>query len=166
VSNPAWDGRSGTAGGPAFGAALGALVREKDLDVEAFAAAADDDAASVARAIAGDLRVSCAALARYATALRLKPLEFLQKTALLSLDVYAMGLDPLYFLPPGGVRHDARIYMREINPRHAVPERDMFVRNPVFKALIDDPVLDDLGKLEVQLTYLLRAASAQTGGFL
>jgi hypothetical protein len=69
-------------------------------------------------------------------------------------------------LPPGGVRHDARIYMREINPRHAVPERDMFVRNPVFKALLDDTVLDDLGKLEVQLTYLLRAASAQTGGTL
>jgi hypothetical protein len=42
----------------------------------------------------------------------------------------------------------------------------MFVRNPVFKALLDDTVLDDLGKLEVQLTYLLRAASSQTGGTL
>jgi hypothetical protein len=166
VNNPAWDGRSGTAGGTIFGAALGALLHEKNLDVATFAAAADDDAESVAATIAGELRVSSAALARYATALKLKPLEFLQKTGLLSLDVYAMGLDPLYFLPPGGVRYDARIYMREINPRHAVPERDMFVRNPVFKALLDDTVLDDLGKLEVQLTYLLRAASSQTGGTL
>ena len=66
-------------------------------------------------------------------------------------------------LPPGGTRHDARIYMREINPRHAVPERDMLVRNPVLKALLADDVLDSLGKLEVELAYLLRAAVQSTG---
>ncbi len=59
----------------------------------------------------------------------------MQKTQLLSLEVYALGLDPLYFLPDGQIRKDARIYMREINPRHAVPERDMLMRNPTLKAL-------------------------------
>ena len=34
--------------------------------------------------------------------------------------------------------------MREINPRHAVPEGDMLKRNPVLKALLDDTVLDPL----------------------
>jgi hypothetical protein len=166
VSDPTWDGRTGTAGGPAFGAALAALVREKALDNAGFAAAVGEDAASIDAVLAGARRVSCAALARYAAALRVKALEFLQQTSLLSLEVYAVGLDPLYFLPPGQVRHDARIYMREINPRHAVPERDMFVRNPVLKALADDAILDDLGKLEVQLAYLLRAAVQHTGGTL
>ena len=47
--------------------------------------------------------------------------------------------------------------MREINPRHAVPEGDMTKRNPVLKALADDTVLDPLGKLEVELAYLLRS---------
>ncbi len=166
MNDPAWDGRSGTAGGAIFGPALGALIRERNLEVAAFARTCELDPASLERTIAGAERVSAASLARFAEALRLKPLEFLQKTSLLSLDVYALGLDPLYFLPPGGVRHDARIYMREINPRHAVPERDMFVRNPVLKALADDPVLDDLGKLEITLTYLLRAAVQNTGGAL
>jgi hypothetical protein len=90
----------------------------------------------------------------------------MQKTELLSLDVYASGLDPLYFLPDGQTRHDARIYMREINPRHAVPEGDMTKRNPVLKTLTDDTVLDARGKLEIELTYLLRAAVQQTGGTL
>jgi hypothetical protein len=82
------------------------------------------------------------------------------------LEVYALGLDPLYFLAPGQVRHDARIYMREINPRHRVPERDMLTRNPTLKALMADELLDSLGKLEVELSYLLRAAIQQTGGTL
>jgi len=90
----------------------------------------------------------------------------MQRTQLLSLEVYALGLDPLYFLPNGMIRKDARIYMREINPRHAVPERDMLVRNPVLKALLADELLDDLGKLEVELVYLLRVAVQQTGGSL
>jgi hypothetical protein len=64
------------------------------------------------------------------------------------------------------VRYDARIYMREINPRHRVPEGDMTKRNPVFAALAQDEVLDPLGKLEVELAYLLRAAVQQTGGTL
>ncbi len=77
-----------------------------------------------------------------------------------------MGLDPLYFLPDGQIRFDARIYMREINPRHAVPEGDMLKRNPVLKALLEDTVLDPIGRLEVELAYLLRAAVQSTGGSL
>jgi hypothetical protein len=56
--------------------------------------------------------------------------------------------------------------MREINPRHAVPERDMFVRNPTLKALQGDEVLDARGKLELEIAYLLRAAIQHTGGLL
>jgi hypothetical protein len=80
--------------------------------------------------------------------------------------VYASGLDPLYFLPDGQIRYDARIYMREINPRHPVPEADMTRRNPALKALSEDALLDALGKLEVELAYLLRLAVQQTGGLL
>ena len=162
----AWDGRSATAGGAAFGAALRSLAAERDLDAAAFAAAADFDPARCERIFAGESRLTAAELARAAHAVRLRAVEFLQRAALLSLDVYALGLDPLYFLPPGQVRHDARIYMREINPRHRVPERDMLVRNPTLKALLADEVLDDLGKLEIELAYLLRAAVQNTGGTL
>jgi hypothetical protein len=56
--------------------------------------------------------------------------------------------------------------MREINPRHAVPERDMLARNPLLAALEMDTILDPIGKLELELTYLLRAAIQQTGGVL
>ncbi len=134
---PTYDGASGTAGGPAFGAALAAAAAAEDLDLPALAAKAGLD-----------------------------EVEFMQKTGLLSLEVYAMGLDPLYFLPDGPIRYDARIYMREINPRHAVPEGDMLKRNPVLAALRDDPILDPLGRLELELTYLLRAAIQSTGGTL
>jgi hypothetical protein len=162
----AYDGASGTAGGPAFGAALARLAAAKDLDVPALAAAAELDPALVARVIAGDARLAVPALARLAKALRLRAVGFLQQTELLGLGVYAGGLDPLYFLPDGQIRYDARIYMREINPRHAVPEGDMTKRNPVLKALADDPVLDATGKLELELAYLLRAAVQSTGGTL
>ena len=161
-----WNGETGMAGGSAFGAALRSLVAERNLDVPAFAAAAGfapDEAEAV---LGGARRVTVAELARIALALRLRAFEFLQRAGLLSLEVYALGLDPLYFLPPGQVRHDARIYMREINPRHAVPERDMLVRNPVLKALLADEVLDARGRLEIELAYLLRAAVQQTGGLL
>ena len=162
----AWDGRTGTAGGHAFGAALRALAAERDLDDAAFAEAAGLDAVRGRAVLAGEARVTVPELARIARAVKLRAFEFLQRSALLSLDVYALGLDPLYFLPAGQIRKDARIYMREINPRHAVPERDMFVRNPVLKALGSDEVLDALGKLEIELAYLLRAAVQETGGTL
>jgi hypothetical protein len=42
----------------------------------------------------------------------------------------------------------------------------MFVRNPALKALAADELLDALGKLELELTYLLRTAAQQTGGKL
>jgi len=100
-------------------------------------------------------------MARAIVALRTKPIEFMQHTHLLSLELYAFGLDPLYFLPEGQVRYDARIYMREINPRHRVPEGDMTKRNPTLKALGDDPILDAQGKIELELAYLLRAAAQQ-----
>lgn len=161
-----WDGRSGTAGGIGFGTALASLAREAGLEGEALAQAAGLPHAFLAALIAGSARATTPQLARLAQALRLRAIEFMQKTQLLSLEVYALGLDPLYFLPEGPIRKDARIYMREINPRHAVPERDMMVRNPTLKALMGDEVLDALGKLELELTYLLRAAVQSTGGSL
>ena len=166
TKHPAWDGRTGTAGGAAFGAALRALAAERDLDTRAFAEAAGYEPDALEAVFAGERRASVTELARFATVLRLRAIEFMQRANLLSLDVYAAGLDPLYFLPAGQTRHDARIYMREINPRHAVPERDMLVRNPVLKALMADEVLDAAGKLEVELTYLLHAAVQSTGGTL
>jgi hypothetical protein len=163
---PTYDGSLGTAGGPAFGAALTALALAEKLDAPGLAAKTGLDPDVVAGALAGSVRIGVPAMARIARALRLRAVEFMQQAGLLSLEVYAMGLDPLYFLPDGQTRHDARIYMREINPRHAVPEGDMLKRNPVLKAVLDDTVLDPIGKLEVELAYLLRAAVQSTGGNL
>jgi len=161
-----YDGATGTAGGPAFGAALLRLAEAKELDLAALATAAALDAGLLDRAVSGQARLTVPALARLAHALRLRPIAFLQQTGILGLEVYAGGLDPLYFLPDGQIRYDARIYMREINPRHAVPEGDMTKRNPVLKGLGDDTVLDPVGKLELELSYLLRAAVQATGGSL
>ena len=161
-----YDGTTGTAGGAAFGAALERLAAAKEMDAGALAAAAELDDALVTSLLAGQARAGVTVLARLARALRLRPIAFLQQTGLLGLEVYAGGLDPLYFLPDGQIRHDARIYMREINPRHAVPEGDMTKRNPALRALSDDTVLDALGKLELELAYLLRAAVQATGGSL
>jgi hypothetical protein len=161
-----YDGATGTAGGAAFGAAVAALAAADGLDAAGLAAKAGLPSDVVAALTAGEARVAVPVLARLARALRLRAIEFMQKTGLLSLEVYAAGLDPLYFLPAGPIRFDARIYMREINPRHAVPEGDMLKRNPLLRELLDDPVLDPLGRLEVELAYLLRAAVQQTGGGL
>jgi len=161
-----YDGTTGLAGGPSFGAALAKLGAEKRISATDLESACDLGADAIERILAGSERVSVTVLARLARALRVRPIEFMQKAGLLSLEVYAMGLDPLFFLPDGPVRHDARIYMREINPRHAVPENDMTKRNPVLKAIADDPLLSALGKLEIELTYLLQTAVAQTGGCL
>ena len=166
ANTPAYDGISGTAGGPAFGAALVRLAAEKNLDLAGLAVEAELDLPLLEQVVAGEARLSVPALARLARALRQRPIGFLQRTELLGLSVYAFGLDPLYFLPDGQIRYDARIYMREINPRHAVPEGDMTKRNPVLKALSEDSVLDALGKVEVELAYLLRAAIQGTGGQL
>lgn len=161
-----YDGVTGTAGGPAFGAALAALALAEGLDPAAFATKAGLPPKMVERVLAGAERIGVPAMARLARALRLRAIEFMQRSGLLSLEVYAMGLDPLYFLPDGPIRFDARIYMREINPRHAVPEGDMLKRNPVLKAVLDDPLLDPLGRLEVELAYLLRVAIQSTEGTL
>jgi transcriptional regulator with XRE-family HTH domain len=163
---PVYDGATGLAGGPAFGAGLAALAAEKRVSASDLEAACGRDAGGMDAILAGDERVSVAVLARLARVLRVRPIEFMQKAGLLSLEVYAFGLDPLFFLPDGGIRHDARIYMREINPRHAVPEGDMTKRNPALKTIADDPLLDSIGKLEVELTYLLATAVAATGGRL
>ncbi len=162
----AYDGATGLAGGAAFGVGLRAHAEEKRMSPADVAAAAALDPHALARILDGVERVTVPVLARLARALRVRPIEFMQKTALLSLDVYALGLDPLFFLPNGQIRHDARIYMREINPRHAVPEGDMTRRNPLLGAVAADELLDPLGKLEVELTYLLHAAVTQTGGRL
>ena len=161
-----YDGARGTAGGRAFGDALAALARSEGLEPADLAAKAGLPPALVLGLLAGEERVAVPAMARLARALRLRAVEFMQKSGLLSLEVYAMGLDPLFFLPDGPIRFDARIYMREINPRHAVPERDMLKRNPVLKALLEDTLLDEAGRLEVELTYLLRAAVQSTNGTL
>jgi transcriptional regulator with XRE-family HTH domain len=163
---PTYDGALGTAGGPAFGAALSAIAASEKLDAAALAAKAGLPTDTVTRVLAGEERIGIAGMARLARALRLRAVEFMQKSGLLSLEIYALGLDPLYFLPDGPIRFDARIYMREINPRHAVPEGDMLKRNPVLKALLEDTVLDAAGRLEVELAYLLRAAVQSTSGSL
>jgi len=166
TSTSTYDGRSGLAGGPAFAAALRRLADERKLDDATLAAAAGLTPGAAEALLSGEGRASVAELARLARALKLHAVEFMQQAELLSLSVYALGLDPLFFLPEGMIRKDARIYMREINPRHAVPERDMLSRNPVLKALAGDTVLDDLGRLEIQIAYLLRAATQRTGGTL
>jgi transcriptional regulator with XRE-family HTH domain len=166
MSDATWDGLEGTAGGAAFGNGLTALAAEREVGLDVLAEAVGYDAAALAGVLRGERRVGVSALARFATALRTRPIEFLQRTGILSLESYAFGLDPLYFLPEGPVRYDARIYMREINPRHQVPEGDMTKRNPTLKALAEDAVLDAVGKTEVELAYLLRAAVQQTGGTL
>jgi transcriptional regulator with XRE-family HTH domain len=153
-----YDRATGLTGGPPFGANLSALVAERRTTVDDLAATSGLPAATLDRIIAGEERVTVTVLAAFARALRLRPIEFMQKTGLLSLEVYAQGLDPLFFLPTGSVRHDARIYMREINPRHPVPEGDMTKRNPLLKALGEDDLLDPVGKLELELAYLLRVA--------
>jgi hypothetical protein len=156
----------GTAGGPAFAHGLAALAAEREVTHGRLAEALGEGPGIFAGVMDGSIRVGISALARFAQALRARPVEFLQKTNILSLDVYAFGLDPLYFLPEGQIRYDARIYMREINPRHPVPDSDMLKRNPTLQVLLQDNVLDALGKLEIELAYLLRAAVQQTGGTL
>ncbi len=167
AEQPAWNGRVGTAGGAAFGKGLAALAAEREVShehlAEAIGVAPDVFAGGdPRRGAAGRLRPCASGSVRCARGRS----SSLQKTAILSLEVYAFGLDPLYFLPEGQVRYDARIYMREINPRHRVPEGDMTKRNPALAALAQDEVLDALGKIEVELAYLLRAAVQQTGGTL
>jgi transcriptional regulator with XRE-family HTH domain len=164
--NYVYDGATGLAGGPSFGAGLAALAAEKRVSPAELAAACGREAGGADAILQGDELVTVAVLARLARVLRVRPIEFMQKTGMLGLEVYAAGLDPLFFLPDGPIRHDARIYMREINPRHAVPENDMTKRNPTLKAVADDPLLDSIGKLESEITYLLATAVAATGGRL
>ena len=161
-----WNGRLGTAGGVAFGAALAEMAAQREVSPEKLAEVSGLELAAIQAVLAGEQRVGVSALASFAHALRLRPIEFFQGVGILGLSAYAFGLDPLYFLPEGKVRYDARIYMREINPRHAVPEADMTKRNLALKAVADDELLDPLGKLEVEMAYLLRAAVQVTGGEL
>lgn len=156
-----WDPVAGTAGGAEFGAGLKAYAAERELSDEKLAQACGLSATELQDVYAGARRLAPSAMARAIIALRTKPIEFMQHTHLLSLELYAFGLDPLYFLPEGQVRYDARIYMREINPRHRVPEGDMTKRNATIKAIGDDPILDATGKGELELAYLLRAAAQQ-----
>lgn len=161
-----WNGALGTAGGPAFGSGLKAYAQERDVDAAALAAASGFTAGEMEEVFDGTRRVTVSTMARMIQAMRARPIAFMQKTALLSLEVYAFGLDPLYFLPEGQTRYDARIYMREINPRNPVPEGDMTKRNATLKAVAEDVLLDGLGKIELELAYLLRVAVQQTGGTL
>lgn len=166
MSDAAWDGRVGTAGGTAFGEALRELAREREISPERLGAGADLTGEGIEAVFQGSRRVGVAALAAFAGALRMRAIEFLQRTGILGLEAYAFGVDPLYFLPEGPIRYEARIYMREINPRHAVPEADMTKRNATMKAIAEDDLLDAAGKLELELSYLLRVAVQQTGGAL
>jgi len=166
MNDAIWNGRDGTAGGKAFGTGLAALAAEREVPHGRLGEALGYDASGIADVLAGSRRIGVAGLAALALALRTKPIEFLQKTGFLGLAAYAGGLDPLYFLPEGPARYDARIYMREINPRHAVPENDMTKRNPSLKAVAEDELLDPLGRLEVEMTYLLRTAVQELGPHL
>jgi transcriptional regulator with XRE-family HTH domain len=166
MSDTPWDGRLGTAGGATFGQALAALASERDVTVAKLAEAIGLDEAAMAPMLAGNARLGLSALASFAHALRIRPIEFFQRTGILGLESYAFGLDPLYFLPEGPLRYQARIYMREINPRHAVPEGDMTKRNLTLKAVSEDELLDAIGKIEVEMAYLLRTAVQITGGIL
>ncbi len=161
-----WDGTLGTAGGIAFGSALRAYAAERQVDEPLLADACGMSLVELNEVFAGVRRVGVSGMARIVQALRSRPIEFMQKTGLLSLEAYAYGLDPLYFLPEGRIRYDARIYMREINPRHPVPEGDMTKRNATLKAVAEDVLLDALGKIEIELAYLLRVAVQHTGGTL
>ncbi|HEY9179268.1 MAG TPA: hypothetical protein VIO32_01030 [Candidatus Baltobacteraceae bacterium] len=161
-----WNGTVGTAGGGAFGGSLRAYAAERGVEESALAAACGLSAAQLEDVFAGNARVGVSCMARMVQALRSRPIEFMQKSGLLSLEAYASGLDPLYFLPEGQTRYDARIYMREINPRHPVPEGDMTKRNATLKAVGEDTLLDALGKIEIELAYLLRVAVQFTGGAL
>ncbi len=165
-SEYAWDGLLGTAGGPAFAAGLTSLAKKREVTLDALAQACEVDSEIIQALCGGKARVGVSFLARLARALRSRPIDFLQQTNLLSLEVYAFGLDPLYFVPEGPVRHQARIYMREINPRHQVPEADMTRRNPTIVVLAEDSLLDPLGRLELEIAYLLRVAVQGTGGTL
>jgi hypothetical protein len=166
MNDSVWNGRDGTAGGGAFGTALTSLAAEREIAPARLAEALGYGEAELAELLAGTRRIGVSGLAALAVVLRTKPIEFFQKTGILSLTAYAAGLDPLYFLPEGPTRYDARIYMREINPRHAVPENDMTKRNPTLKALAADELLDPLGRAEVEMAYLLRAAVQDTKGIL
>jgi transcriptional regulator with XRE-family HTH domain len=166
VKDVAWDGHEGTAGGAAFGRALAAFAAEREIGTAQLAEASGLNEAAIAEILSGSRRIGVSALAAFVQVLRTKPIEFLQKTGILGLEAYASGLDPLYFLPEGQIRYDARIYMREINPRHQVPENDMTRRNAALKAIAEDGILDARGRIEVELAYLLRAAAQQTGGTL
>lgn len=161
-----YDGATGSAGGAAFGAALRTFALERGVSDERMAEACGLAPGQLDALYQGTGRIGIGAMARLVQTLRTRPIEFMQRTGLLSLEIYAYGLDPLYFLPEGPVRYDARIYMREINPRHQVPEGDMTRRNPTIKALADDVLLDAQGKIELELAYLLRTAVQQTGGVL
>jgi transcriptional regulator with XRE-family HTH domain len=163
MSEPVWNGRDGTAGGITFGAALTALHEERDVSRERLGQALGLSVAEFAEVLTGARRIGVSALARLAAELRTRPIEFLQRVGILSLEAYAFGLDPLYFLPEGPLRYDARIYMREINPRHRVPEADMTRRNPTLQAVAQDELLDAVGKMELELAYLLRTAVQQAG---
>lgn len=166
MSDTAWDGRLGTAGGVRFGSALATLAAEREVDNARLAEATGLSEDLISRLVAGTERVGTSTLASLALALRTRPIEFFQRTGILGLEAYAFGLDPLYFLPEGPLRYDARIYMREINPRHAVPEGDMTKRNVTLKAVAEDELLDAVGKIEVEMAYLLRTAVQITGGKL
>jgi hypothetical protein len=166
MSDTVWNGRLGTACGAAFGAALAEMALQREVSPEKLAEASGLELSTVRAVLAGTQAVGVSALAAFAQALRLRPIEFFQGVGILGLSAYAFGLDPLYFLPEGKLRYDARIYMREINPRHAVPETDMTKRNLTLKGVADDELLDPLGKIEVEMAYLLRTAVQVTGGEL
>ena len=153
-----WNASLGTAGGPQFGAAVKALAQERGVSGEQIAAALQSSSQDVESLFGGTLPLGVSGLANLALVLRARPIELMQKTGILGLDTYAAGLDPLYFLPEGPTRYEARIYMREINPRHPVPEADMTRRNPTIKVLTEDAMLDPRGRVELELAYLLRTA--------
>lgn len=75
MSEPAWNGRDGTAGGAAFGAALTALREERDISPERLGQALKMSAAEFTEVLTGARRIGISALARLAAELRTRPID-------------------------------------------------------------------------------------------
>jgi hypothetical protein len=156
------DGRGGTGErAKRFGDGLTSLIAERNQSADEVAAQADVDPARLRGYLdntGGEPRV--ADMARLCLAFELDPLDFLHRTGYLSDVDYAMGLDPLFFLAEGGARSMMRIALRE---RHNNPKpiegENVIRRNSVIRALQDDALIDPAAAIELQMRYLLLAAS-------
>jgi len=144
-----------------FAAGLAELLGEQSMAANAFASAAGMDSALVAAILENsDTLPSIGDMARMCVALKLDPLDFLHRCGMFTDVDYAMGLDPLFFLNEGGVRAMMRITLRErFNNPKPIEGEHVIRRNSVIRALQDDRLIDDPARVELQMRYLLLAAT-------